>query len=302
MACFYPLQAFASPAVKGVKRVISFNVYDKRFQNVPPTPLSLPCGQCIGCRLQRSQHWAIRCMHELQFHQKACFITLTYNKENLPADGSLNTRDFQLFMKRLRKKFGSGIRFFHCGEYGDKLGRPHHHAIIFGFDFDDKEFFKRTGSLSAIYRSPSLEKLWPFGFSSIGAVTYESVAYVARYVMKKVNGKNSAEHYGAKKPEYITMSRNPGIAYQWFQQYHKDVFPDDFCFTNKMSKIKPPRYYDSQFEILDPDAFFSIQQTRRKRAKALKASGALDAERLEAKNAIVSQRVKKLIRPLDVLP
>jgi hypothetical protein len=134
-------------------------------------------------------------MHEAKMHPKNCFITLTYNNEHLPSDGSLNYEVFQLFMKRLRKKYGKGIRFYMCGEYGDKLGRPHFHACLFGHDFADKKLWKTTDSKSKLYRSAELEKLWPYGFSSVGDVTFESAAYVARYIMKKVSGDASESHY-----------------------------------------------------------------------------------------------------------
>ena len=67
-------------------------------------PIQVPCGQCAGRRLDQSKQWALRCVHEAQVHDENCFITLTYNNENLPKDGSLNKRDFQLFMKRLIKE------------------------------------------------------------------------------------------------------------------------------------------------------------------------------------------------------
>jgi hypothetical protein len=201
MACFCPLTAYASAPVYGQKRKVSFVLRDFKG-GCRPSEIKLPCGQCSGCRLQRSQHWAIRCMHELDDHQSSCFLTLTYAPEHLPKDGSLQPRDFVLFMKRLRKKYGAGIRFFHCGEYGDKLMRPHHHAIIFGFDFSDKETFRiRKGTSYSVaidrdvtyYTSPSLTALWGKGHCLIGQVTYQSIAYVARYILKKVNGKEKIE-------------------------------------------------------------------------------------------------------------
>ena len=189
------------------KKVISF-VNDLKHSWVP---MKLPCGRCVGCRLERSKQWAIRCVHESQLYKDNCFITLTFDNDHLDEDSSLQLRDFQLFMKRLRKQFvppnpyeeGSieyddfqqshAIRFFHCGEYGELNKRPHHHAIIFNFDFDDKYLWKR--GTNPLWRSPTLEKLWPYGMSSIGKVTFESAAYVARYVMKKVNGELADEHY-----------------------------------------------------------------------------------------------------------
>lgn len=149
--------------------------------------LSLPCGQCIGCRLEYSRQWAIRCMHESTLHDQSCFITLTYSDDNLPEHGTLILRDFQLFMKRLRFEFSNvKIRFYHCGEYGEKFGRPHYHALLFGIDFEaDRTLYSQSKQGSKLYVSDTLNKLWNKGFATIGNITFESAAYVARYVVKK---------------------------------------------------------------------------------------------------------------------
>lgn len=257
--------------------------------------MEVPCGQCIGCRLERSRQWAIRCVHEASLHDANCFITLTYNNANLPSDGSLDLDHFQRFMKRLRKKHGE-VRFFHCGEYGSSLGRPHYHACLFGFDFADKKLWKVTESGSRLYRSESLEQLWPYGYSSIGDVTFESAAYVARYIMKKVTGKKAEEHYNGLKPEYTTMSRRPGIASGWFEKFSSDVYPrDEIIIRGK--KMKPPRFYDSQFEVLDPDAMSDIKVRRKKQAKKRSADNTYD--RLEVRRKVKESQIKSLIRRLD---
>ncbi len=132
MPCYHPLSAFQ--CADG-----SIVFHERRWYNTVKT-LSLPCGQCIGCRLERSRQWAMRCMHEAQLHENNCFITLTYDNTHLPSDGSLHYKDFQLFIKRLRKKFGNTrIRYYMAGEYGENFGRPHFHACIFGHDFHDKK-------------------------------------------------------------------------------------------------------------------------------------------------------------------
>ena len=133
-------------------------------------------------------------MHEASLHASNVFITLTYSDEFLPADKSLDYSHFQLFMKRLRKHFGVGIRFYMAGEYGSALGRPHFHAILFNFDFPDKVFHASRGK-HRVFRSASLEMLWPFGFSEIGSVTFQSAAYISRYIMKKVTGHVADDHY-----------------------------------------------------------------------------------------------------------
>lgn len=302
MACFRPLDAWRSlqTNVSGKRGL----VFDKT-KGFADLPVTIACGQCIGCRLDRSRMWAVRCVHEASLHKDNCFITLTYNNENLPSDGSLHVEHFQKFMKRFRKKYGSGIRFFHCGEYGELHRRPHYHACIFGFDFADKELFSmRNGT--PLYTSASLDKLWPFGFCSIGTVTFESAAYVARYIMKKVTGDVAEMHYmnidydtgecQKIKPEYTTMSRRPGIGKGWFEKYHSDVYPDDFVVING-KKISPPKFYDSQFEILDPDRFEKIK--RRRARDALKRAADNTPERLAVKEKVKQSHINRLVRTLE---
>ena len=268
--------------------------------------LKVPCGQCRGCRLRKSAEWATRCMHEATLHTDNCFITLTYNDDNLPHDFSLDVTHFQKFMKRLRFHFApKRIRFFHCGEYGDKFGRPHYHAIIFGLDFDDKVFWT-TNNGFPLYRSKTLDELWPYGFSSIGAVTFESAAYVARYNMKKVNGKKAKEHYEwihpitgqifDRKPEYITMSRRPGIASDWFDRYYNDVYPHDRVIVNGRP-LRPPRFYDGRFELINPSGFEQVKFMREERSKLYIDNNTPD--RLLVREKVLELSLKRLPRPLD---
>ena len=135
MPCFGPLVAYYAAEVSesGKRRL----VFDKRHSH-SGVKIQLPCGQCIGCRLERSRQWAIRCMHEKSLYSLSSFLTLTYDDDHLPPNGTLVKRDFQLFMKRLRWEMGDGIRFFACGEYGDGNLRPHYHALLFNVDFPDK--------------------------------------------------------------------------------------------------------------------------------------------------------------------
>lgn len=223
-----------------------------RFQDgFKDKPVQLPCGKCIGCRLEYSRQWAIRCMHEAQLHEDNCFVTLTYDDDHLPPGGTLVPRNFTLFMKRLRKQFGAGIRFFHCGEYGSKLQRPHHHVLLFGHRFPDERPLQLLGQANPLRRSETLETLWPYGFSTIGDVTFETAAYVARYSIKKVNGSKAAEHYQGRHPEYLTMSRRPGIGSAWIHKWAGQVYRpgQDFVISGDQ-KTKPPRYYDKIAEKL----------------------------------------------------
>lgn len=265
MACFNPLQAFQSAG-----GLISFSELRRNGDSVKS--LLLPCGQCAGCRLERSRQWAMRCTHEAKMHKRNCFLTLTYDDEHLPQDHSLDYRHFQLFMKRLRKRFrGSVVRFYMCGEYGENFGRPHYHACIFGIDFDDKVLISRPDAKHRLFRSSLLESLWGFGFCSIGEVTFDSAAYVARYIMKKVTGDAADGHYRAvdlstgeihsRTPEFNHMSLKPGIGATFYEKYKTDVFPHDYVVVNGR-KVSPPKYYFKRLKKADPDAHSEIYARR----------------------------------------
>lgn len=296
MPCFHPMKAMRSSS--GVVVLPSTaTVYN----------LLLPCNQCHGCRLERSRQWAIRCMHEASLHDDNCFVTLTYSPEHCPTDGGLHHKDFQRFMKRLRKYFApSKVRFYMAGEYGGSHGRPHFHAILFGINFVDREPWQKSPSGSMLYRSPTLERLWPYGYSSIGDVTFESAAYVARYVMKKVTGDAAKKAYEVlaidtgevidRRPDYNAMSLKPGIGADWFKKYTSDVFPHDRVVTDG-TPSKPPRYYDKLLKRVDPDMFDSIKLLR----ELDNANRFLDntPQRLAAKEAVSIAATSQLKRKLS---
>lgn len=312
MPCFKPLPARRK--LDGTVKIYRRKKHVKYITPVVDTILKLmgqrnffvPCGQCIGCRLERSRQWAVRCMHEAKLYEKNCFITLTYDNENLPKDKSLKKKHFQDFMKRLRKRFGANIRFFHCGEYGDKYHRPHYHACIFNHDFEDKVLFKIDRG-NKLFTSQALSELWPFGFASIGEVTFQSAAYVARYIMKKVTGKKAEEYYanidlstgeylGQRTPEYTTMSRRPGIGKGFYDIFKSDWYPSDFCVVNN-KKIRPPKYYDRQYEIEYPDDYLALKNKRI--ANSQKYANNNSSERLEVREKIQEIKLKQLKRGLD---
>lgn len=178
----------------------------------------IPCGQCIACRLNHARMWSIRISHEATCHAHNVFLTLTYDDDNLPKDNSVHKRELQLFFKRLRKDLGGvKIRYFACGEYGDQFGRPHYHAIIFGISYDchvfkNKRFDKKTNGYHCQIDA------WNKGLCHIGSVTVDSANYVAGYVTKKLKGKGAKEHYDKLgiEPEFVLMSRRPGIGSDFF--------------------------------------------------------------------------------------
>lgn len=258
MACFHPIKGYKDG--NGGLTFVKTGVV-----------MTVPCGQCIGCRLEYSRRWAMRCLHEASLHVDNCFLTLTYADEHLPAYGSLDKRAFPKFMKRLRKRSGARIRYYHCGEYGEESGRPHYHALLFGFNFRDRVQCNIRNGIP-VHRSQFLEELWPFGLSEIGTVTFESAAYCARYVVKKVTGERAKEHYSRVdpvtgevvqiQPEYATMSRNPGIGAMWFGKFGKETYRDDTV-VSRGRELKPPRYYDTLVERENPELLARVRSARR---------------------------------------
>lgn len=281
----------------------------------PDLKVEVACGRCYGCRLEHSRQWAVRCMHESQMHEHNSFITLTYAPEHLPKDHSIHKEELQKFFKRLRKRLGKKIRYFACGEYGEKGGRPHYHAIIFGHDFPDRVVHAKTKRGDLLYRSETLEKAWPFGHSLIGNVTFESAAYVARYVMKKrkgdddaidpKTGKTNKEHYmifdpetgevHIQQPEFCLMSRNPGLGKEWLLKYKEDTDKD--YITLNGSKMSLPKYYDSVLEIEDEIGMMERKAKRQKRAAKNKDDNTL--ERLAVKEKVKIAQTGTLTRDLE---
>lgn len=284
MPCYHPMPAYRMKdgTVKFVER------------GSVEGHLTLPCGQCIGCRLERSRQWAIRCIHEASLHKQNCFVTLTYDDNHLPANGSLSYRDVQLFLKRLRKLIApQRVRFFCAGEYGDELTRPHYHLCLFGYTPTDRYSVKKD-----LYGSPTLDKLWPYGYVSFGAVTFESAAYVARYCLKKVNGRDARQHYEAGvdpdtgevlqlQPEFTHMSLKPGIGAGWFNKYSTEVYPCDEVIING-KPVKPPKYYD---KLYDKIPFNDLDQIRAQRElDAYILRGDNTSERLAVKEQVTTAR------------
>lgn len=330
MPCFYPLAATQLPSG-------AINIH-RRTPGIPikPTPahlgrdLKLPCGRCLGCRMQTTQNWAVRCLHESQLHEENCFLTLTIDPNyqlhqdpvyphqdvwiagksaselstiapealqgakiarvgnslareeiRVELEGSLNKKTHQKFMKRYREKIGVPVRFYMCGEYGEKLGRPHYHYLIFGHNFADRKYSHTSKSGERLYTSDTLEQLWPFGRAWIGDVTYESCAYVAAYVMKKISGSMADWHYRRTdeygndywlEPEFALMSRGGrqgrGLAAEWLDEFRTDVYTEDHVIRNAV-KCKPPRYYDKLLALMDPARWEEIKFLREQRAKEL---------------------------------
>jgi hypothetical protein len=236
-------------------------------------------------------------------HERSCFLTCTYDPQHLPADGSLNKKHFQDFLKRLRKHTNGGIRFFACGEYGDTTRRPHYHALIFGYDFADKKPHGKGSKGDILYVSRTLDDIWGHGVCYIGSVSPDSCGYVSRYIMKKVTGQLAQDHYRVVDtttgeihqllPEYIHMSTRPAIGLSFYEKFHKEIHQSDFVLV-KGKKRKTPRYYDKQLEKKDPDLLEELKYLRTVKAAERRQDNT--DERLAVREEVKLATIKPLKR------
>ena len=228
-------------------------------------------------------------MHEAQLYENNSFITLTYSEENLPEHGTLVKEDLQKFWKRLRKRFGKNIRYYGCGEYGDKSFRPHYHACVFNWRPEDGELFKTT-EFGRLYSSEVLDQIWSHGHTLYGDVTFKSAAYVARYVMKKLTGDRADERYQRIDPstgeiidlvpEFSVSSRRPGIGSKWLELFSGDVYPFDEVIVNGCP-TKPPSYYDRWLEDRYPEQWEVIKRHRQQQGQKYAEDNTTDRKRVK---------------------
>lgn len=317
MPCYKPLKGWRSDEKNenGKYPVVFKHQKTKTGHLKDLQEVELPCGKCIGCRLEYSRQWAMRIMHEASQHRENTFITLTFDDEYLPENLSIEKREWQLFLKKLRFELApKKIRFFMCGEYGtdqdlielgiNALGRPHYHAIIFGHEFQDKKPAPQSTPQNIQYTSDTLAKVWGKGFVTVGDVTFESAAYVARYVVKKVTGDQAIDHYQhldpesgeiyLREPEFCLQSRRPGIGRTWFDKYSGDL-QKAFITVNGV-KMQPPKYYDTLFEAKYPFRMDEIKQLREEELIANQENAT--PERLAVREKIKLKKLKTLKRNL----
>lgn len=270
---------------------------------------NLPCGKCIGCRLDHASSWAVRCVHESKLHEDNCFITLTYNDDTLPENGTLVLADLQKFLKRLRAWYSRvhsrRVRFYACGEYGDTLKRAHYHALLFGLRFEDQVYYGKSKSGQDVYTSAQLTALWEKGNAYVGAMTYETANYVAQYCLKKVDGeqRHKKGHYLVltsdgvvfeRLPEFSTMSRRPGIASGYYAKFGHEIRAHDSIIIK--GKVAPSiRYYDKLYEIHDPSGFEKTKRARQPSTIAEFKTRAIESrpDRLFVKEYIREQSSKQ---------
>lgn len=206
--------------------------------------MHVPCGKCAFCVRKAINAWCTRLRHELEASSSAFFLTLTYDNENLPADGELNKRDLQLFIKRLRKA-NPGIRYFAVGEYGTQGERPHYHAVIFNLL-----------DLSLVTDN------WKLGFVKGSRANAGRIRYMVSYMALP-------QDVSHRQAPFRLMSRRPGIGSAYLEkmgEFHRarcDPVIYDFGTANAM-----PRFYK--------DKLYTKAQKRFMQIRAMKYSEQFD--------------------------
>lgn len=255
---------------------------------VESSAVPLPCGKCLGCRLDKSADWAARltCEALSRSDQDCWFVTLTYDNDHLPVNGSVMSKsEFGSELKRLRARLvRDGLldsyridrpidsqnpdltptfTFFVAAEYGAKFQRPHYHVIFYGLPIPDLVYNPYRG----LYTSQYLSEWWKKGFISVGRVTFQSAGYVARYCLKKLTG---SARLGSRLPEWNNMSRRPGIGHDYIVDNLNGVYDTDKLYLKVGDSVRsmiPPRYFDKIYELEDPVKCEQIKNWRSERAE-----------------------------------
>lgn len=306
-------------------------ILDTQFHNngeVNGLVIRVPCGKCLGCRMDYARRWSTRCYNEAFMHNhfKNCaFLTLTFNNNmlfNRTHPWSVDKLEFSQFMKRFRKRISdrygvTGVRFFACGEYGSLKGRPHYHALIFGFNFPDKKLIQgagfpaklqpralKDGRILRYYHSDFLDSCWspagsdkPFGFATISDITYEDCAYTARYILKKTGSKHST----GREPEFVLSSRNPGLGLDFWKKYYPDYIANN-CIDLGSGRITDiPRYYIDKLKEFDEDVYNSYKLDKQKQIvyNLFDEKKNETSERLAVKEELLKMKLNKFVRQYE---
>lgn len=304
MSCMHPLYSYWRTDVDGSRDKVFAKDHSLPFiqkgGHIFSEKIELPCGQCIGCRLEYSRQWATRCVLEAEQWSHNYFVTLTYNDAHVPFNrfeyldfytGSIEEdialtlvpEDLQKFLKRLRINFKRkydfpkddkpGLRFYACGEYGGETSRPHYHLCLFNCPLPDLDPVAKNFRGDVYYESNFLDEIWsdkngnPIGYVSISDLSYDTCAYVARYMLKKHKGQTASyydEHHIA--PEFSRMSLKPGIARSYYDSNRDKIYEfDQIIITGsdgKAKRVRPPRYYDKLYDIFSPEDMQRVKDVR----------------------------------------
>ncbi|UPW41085.1 replication initiator protein [Sigmofec virus UA08Rod_5594] len=263
MSCYHPKYGVLVPTPDGSRKLKFAGV--GRPQSYTPDVITVPCGQCIGCRVDYARQWAARCMLEMQYHDETWFVTLTYDPEHVPHSQvpgcesilTCRTRDVQLWLKRLRKS-GQIIRYFGASDYGAQTLRPHYHFILFGLQVLDLEPYEQADIHYKYWSSPSMTALWGLGDVILAPANYSTCLYTSKYICSKRKGQDADlyDSYGMDPPRSY-MSRRPGIGYQYYVD-HPDLLDYSYISvpsTERGVRLYPPRYFRQLSKLADPDEY-----------------------------------------------
>lgn len=262
--------------------------------------LELPCGVCPSCKLQKARQWSHRCVAESMLHKHNYFVTLTYNDKTLPAGGfapSLRKSDLQKFWKRLRSE-GFVFRYFACGEYGSTTFRPHYHAIIFGLELPEGDLipYKKTDD-GLLCSSQTLERVWQLGYVVVGEVNEQTCNYVSRYTVKK--SKEDMQRYYdlfEVEPEFICMSRRPGIGHDWFLKHGLDMYHNQWYSYKGESgaaRLYPTKYWTNMLEELDSE-FYEAYKASQKEFSILRKESIFRDEKRDFRDILRDQEAQRI--------
>lgn len=235
----------------------------------PGREFLIGCGKCLGCQLDRSSSWATRAVHEARYFDRKCFLTLTWRDEDMPGNPGEARYEIRKFQVRFRKEFGSGHRFFGCMELGKQFCRPHGHLLVYGEDFKAGAFAVPGGSREhPLWSNPVLDRLWPFGFASVGELTQESASYVARYVVKKVGQPSTVRlvhPVTGEVAEWPTVYRpfyplRPALGVRFLEEFSEDVWSG--LRARGGARIPIPRAYSKRLKADDPERHDQLVQDR----------------------------------------
>lgn len=286
----------------------------------------VPCGECEGCQENYSKGWAVRCLKEAEKYKHNWFITITYDDDHLPLEdgyitdpktgveyqymdptqGHLEPDDLKKFIKDIRRYWQyhydeEEIRFFACGEYGGQTKRPHYHAVLFNIHIrqEDLDIYKIQTDGTTLWNCKILDNIWGKGYVVLAEVNWDTCAYVARYVMKKQGGVKQRCQYFEEgmTPEFIRMSRMPGIGLDYFESHLRDIYENDEIIIkghrNKIGAARPPSYYDRKFDELYPEKMIEIKDRRKIIASIANEVKNAKSSLPEAERLKVEQRIKK---------
>lgn len=271
--------------------------------------LTVACGQCMGCLVDKRRAWKVRGACEAQMHETSSFVTVTFSDDFLPYPPEVNVRTLQLLIKRLRKATGADLRYLACGEYGERDHRPHYHLCLFGFDFGEDRYPWSTSAKGYVqYRSPTLEKVWPFGHSTISQFDPTTAEYTAGYITKSNKPKLewldvSSGETGKLHREFLLSSRRPALGLSWLQKFYPEVLANDRVVINGTPHTVPPYFWRKlqawAEENGDTEAVERIKAKRLEALSVLKSSGEMDARRMMTKQESANLKAKRYERSVS---